>query len=131
MTTLDSSVLFALLNRKDRDHERVVAALRAAKPPFYIPTGILAEIAYLIEQRLGQTVLLAFLSDITKGNFILDCGETDLPRVETLVARYEDLPLGLADALVIACAERRGGKVLSLDTHFWVVAGEGTLTVAP
>ena len=118
MTTLDSSVLFALLNRKDRDHERVIAALRASKPPFYIPTGILAEIAYLIEQRLGQSVLMAFLSDIKKGNFTLDCGETDLPRVETLVARYEDLPLGLADALVIACAERRGGKVLSLDAHF-------------
>jgi uncharacterized protein len=131
VTTLDTSAIFTLLNRTDQDHERVLSALRTAKPPFYLPSGILAEIAYLIEQRLGQRVLLAFLSDLRKGNFVLDCGENDLPRVEELVARYEDLPLGLADALVIACAERRGGKVLSLDKHFWVVANEGGLQVAP
>ncbi len=89
MTTLDTSVIFSLLNRKDKDHERVLQALRAAKPPFYVPSGILAEIAYLIEQRLEQRVLLAFLSDLQKGNFVLDCGENDMPRVEALVTRYE------------------------------------------
>jgi uncharacterized protein len=128
--TLDTSAVFTLLNVKDQDHQRVRAAWLAARPPYFIPTGILAEIAYLLEQRLGQAVLLVFLSDIKNAAFKLD-HETDWARVETLVSRYADLPLGLADALVIECAERRGGQVLTLDKHFWIVAKEGTLQVSP
>jgi predicted nucleic acid-binding protein len=47
--------------------------------------------------------------------------------------RYESLGLGLADAAVIACAERHRGRVLTFDRrHFPVVAqGEGTITVLP
>ena len=121
MITLDTSAVFTLLNAKDQDHQRVWTAWL---------TGILAEIAYLLEQRLGQAVLLAFLSDIRNAAFKLD-HETGWARVETLVSRYADLPLGLADALVIECAERRGGQVLTLDKHFWIVAKEGTLQVSP
>ena len=130
MITLDTSAVFTLSNSKDKDHQRIKAALLAARPPFIIPTGILAEIAYLLEQRLGQAVLLAFLSDIKNAAFKLD-HESNWPRVETLVSRYANLPLGLADALVIECAERRGGQVLTLDKHFWVVAQEGVLQVLP
>ncbi len=130
MITLDTSAVFTLLNAKDQDHQRVRAAWLAVRPAYFIPTGILAEIAYLLEQRLGQAVLLAFLSDIKNAAFKLD-HETDWARVETLVGRYADLPLGLADALVIECAERRGGQVLTLDKHFWIVAKEGTLKVSP
>jgi uncharacterized protein len=62
----------------------------------------------------------------------LDCGEQDVPRIRTLVRRYADLPLGFADAAVIACAERYGGRVLTLDLrHFGVVAREGNLTLLP
>jgi predicted nucleic acid-binding protein len=49
-----------------------------------------------------------------------------------LIGRYADLPLGLTDAMVVACTERNGGRVLTLDRrHFGVVAGEGTITVLP
>jgi len=41
----------------------------------------------------------------------------------TLVERYEDLPLGFADAGVISCAERNGSRVLTLNLrHFGVVS---------
>jgi uncharacterized protein len=129
--TLDTSAIFTLLNRKDKDYGRVFAALQAARPPFYIPTGVLAEIGYMVEQRLGQAALLALLQDIQNQNFILAPSEVDIPRATTLVDRYDDLPLGLADSLVIACAERHGGNVLTLDGDFWVVAKEGTLQVFP
>jgi hypothetical protein len=39
--------------------------------------------------------------------------------------------LGAADAAVVACAERNGGRVLTVDRDFGVVAGEGTITVLP
>lgn len=49
-----------------------------------------------------------------------------------LVRRHADLRLGFSDAAVIACAEERGRRVLTLDRrHFEVVAREGTIEVLP
>jgi len=132
LITLDTSALFALLNRRDPDHELVKQAFLEDGGPHLVPAGILAEIGYLVEQRLGLDVLDAFLGDLEQRSFALECGEDELPRVRELVRRYADLPLGLADAAVIACAERHGGAVLTLDLrHFGVVAREGTITVLP
>ena len=132
IVTLDTSALFALLNQRDPDHEPVTEALLADHGPYLVPAGILAEIGYLIEQRLGLDVLDAFLADLEQRAFALEHTEPDLRRVRELVRRYADLPLGLADATVIACAERHGGSVLTLDTrHFGVVAREGTITMLP
>ncbi len=127
--TLDSSAIFALLNKKDQDHTRVRMALSKHRPPFYVATAALAEISYMIETRLGFHVLDAFLSDIESGLFCLDFRESDLSRARVLARRYQNLSLGLADALIIACAERNGGKVLSLDEHFWIISNEGFITV--
>ncbi len=131
MITLDSSGLFALLNRRDPDHERTKRALLEAGSPYLVPAGMLAEVAYLLEQRI-PTALDPFLADLQSGAFSLDCGEADLPRIRELVARYQDLRLGFADAAVIACAERNGGLVLTLDVRdFGVVGREGTIRVQP
>jgi predicted nucleic acid-binding protein len=131
MITLDSSALYTLLNRSDRDHERAKSALLEAGRPYLVPVGILAEIAYLLERRM-PAALDVFLSDIEAGAFTPDCGEADMPRVRELVGRYADLPLGYADAAVIACAERNRGLVLTLDIRdFGVVAREGTIQVLP
>jgi len=74
-------------------------------------------------------VLDAFLADLEQRAFVLEPTDDDLARVRELLRRYGDLPLGLA---VIACAERHGGTVLTLDNrHFDVVAREGTITVLP
>ncbi len=132
LITLDTSGVFALLNRRDPDHERVKAALAADAGPYVFPAGILAEVAYLVERRLGANVLDAFLGDLERGGFSFDCGDRDFPRVRELVQRYADLPLGCADACVVACAERNGGRVLTLDARdFGVVAREGAISLAP
>jgi hypothetical protein len=132
LITLDTSAIYALLDAGDASHERVRDAFLASRGPRVIPAGILGEAAFLFESRLGAEALDVFLSDIESGAFALDCGEEDLARIRRLVARYADLPLGFADASVIACAERRGGAVLTLDVRdFGVVAREGTIALLP
>jgi predicted nucleic acid-binding protein len=132
MITLDTSALFVLLHEPDRDHARVRAELDADRGPYFIPAAILGEATYLIERDLPPAALDAFLADVEDGGYTLDCGEQDFPRARHLVRRYADLPLGFVDAAVIACAERRGGRVLTLDLrHFGVVAREGTITILP
>ena len=130
---LDTSGLFALLNRADPDHEPVKGVLKEDPGPYLVPAGILAEVAYLVERRLGTEVLEAFVLDLEGGGFSLHCGEEDLARIRELVRRYDDLPLGFADASVVACAEREsGGRVLTLDRrHFDVLAREGGITPLP
>ncbi len=132
MITLDTSALFALMNRRDPAHVAVREALEKDRGPYLVPAGIIAEIAYLLEHRYGSMVLDAFLSDLEAGLYRLHCGDRDLPRIRELVKRYADLPLGFADASVVACAEGHGGMVLTLDRRdFTVVAGEGAVTVLP
>jgi predicted nucleic acid-binding protein len=110
----------------------MTGTLAGQPPPLLVPAGILAEIGYLVERRLGVKVLEAFLVDLEQRAFSLVNSEDDLPRVRELVLRHADLPLGLADAIVIACAERHGGKVMTLDRrHFGVVAAEGTIGLLP
>jgi predicted nucleic acid-binding protein len=129
--TLDTSGLIAIVNPVDSRHEEVISILRAEPGPRLVPAAILAEIAYILERRAGTRLLLRFVQDLESNAYTLDCGEENLSRIYQLVDRYQDLPLGLADAAVIACAERHGTKVLTLDHHFAVVAREGTITVLP
>ncbi|MDP8969009.1 MAG: PIN domain-containing protein [Actinomycetota bacterium] len=131
MLTLDSSGVIALLVETDPDHQAAVAALSHDPGPWVVPAGILAEAAFMIQRRGGPAALEVFLEDLETGAYMLDCGERDLPRIRELVRRYRDLPLGFADASVVACAERSGGAVLTFDRRdFQVVAGEGTITLA-
>ena len=132
MITLDTSGLLALLDRSEPRHDDAVAVLMADRGPFIVPAGILAEAGYMIERLLGGAVIDLFLADLESGTFALDCGETDLPRISELVGRYADLPLGTADASVVACAERNGGRILTLDVRdFGAVAREMDLSILP
>jgi predicted nucleic acid-binding protein len=106
--------------------------LRDDSGPLILPVAIFAEVANVLERDFRPSRLDLFVRDLMPGAHALDCGEADLPRIHELIQWYHDLPLGLADAAVIACAERNGGKVLTLDLrHFGVVAREGTITIVP
>lgn len=132
MITLDTSGILAALNRADRDHGGAREAMAAERGPLIVPAGILAEAGYMIEVDLGAAVLRQFVADLRDGFYLLDCGESDFERVGALLDRYGDMRLGLADACVIACAERHAGRVLTFDHRDFVpVAREGTITIVP
>jgi uncharacterized protein len=90
----------------------------------------MAELTYVIERRLGHEVLDVFLGDVEAGAFTIDCGKADVSRIRALLGRHRDLPLDYADASVVACAERQGGRVLTYDLrHFSAVAQEGLIAI--
>lgn len=130
MITFDTSAIIAATNLRDPDHGLVAGILRQERAPRYVPVAILSEVGYMLE-TLGLHVLPAFLDDLRSGGYAMDCGEGDIPRIQDLLNRYQNLPLSFSDASVIAYAERHGGHVFSLDEHFHIVAGEGRLSVVP
>jgi predicted nucleic acid-binding protein len=128
LVVLDTSALVAFLDLGDRWNAEVTAALRPHAGSLVMPAAILAEISYFIERDLGQPALQVFVQDIVSGAYDLDCGQPDWPRVLQLIERYANLPLGIADAAVIACAERLNADIVTLDfRHFGTVAGEGSI----
>ena len=129
---LDTSAVLAFLNRADAEHASVREVLSRERETLIVPVGIMAEIGYLVETRLGQRVLSLFLQDISEGNFTLDCGLGDVARVQALVERYADMSLGYADAVVIVYAERSGLRLISLDRrHLNVVNREIPFELLP
>ncbi|MEV5888144.1 hypothetical protein [Nonomuraea fuscirosea] len=72
----------------------------------------------------GARAEAAFLRLLESGWFrLVDLTDADLARIAVLVERYHDLPLGAADASVVAVAERmRATDMMTIDVrHFSVV----------
>ncbi|MGD9712311.1 MAG: type II toxin-antitoxin system VapC family toxin [Thermomicrobiales bacterium] len=132
MITIDTSALIVLINSRDPKFREVADVLDSDSGPYVIPAQIMAEMTFMIERRFGHPSVVEFLEDIQSALFSFDCGERDLARILQLVRRYSDVPLGFADAAVVACAERHGGRVLTLDhRHFGVVARDAAITILP
>lgn len=131
MIVLDTSGVVALFVRSDPNHAAAVAVLRRERQPMMIPTAIMAEIAFILEARSGGRPVLALLDSLLAGTVLWSCGDDDLDRVRELMVRYADMPLGYADATVIACAEQNGKRVLTFDfRRFGPVSREGTFSFA-
>ncbi len=78
---------------------------------------------------------MRFLGDLAAGNLLSESvAAGDWMRMAELVAAYRNLPLGTADASVIATAERLGIRdIATFDRrHFTVVRSRlGDLTILP
>jgi hypothetical protein len=104
---LDTGGLYAALDANELLHGCAVAALVAAKPPRVLSPFVLAELDYLIGQRVGQPAQLALLDEITRGVYQLDTfSADDVSQARRIVERYADLRIGLADASVVVLANR-------------------------
>lgn len=113
----DSGVLYALYDRRDSNHRAVREAIKAEDGPILIPAALLAEVDYLLRVRIGLAAEQRFLEGIEKGAFTVEAFTIeDAAFCRNLLLQYQDLDLGLADASVIATAERLGiRKILTLD----------------
>jgi predicted nucleic acid-binding protein len=88
----------------------------------------LAEIDYLLTSRLGADAALDFLDSVMSGSFTLVVPSSeDLARCRELILQYRGLPLGLADAAVVATAERlKIQRVFTVDErHFRAIQPRG------
>jgi uncharacterized protein len=113
----DSGAVYGLYDRRDASHSRIRSAVEQARDSLILPAPILGEIDYLLRVRLGNAALLRFLTDVQEGAFIIEpVSLADLRRCAALISKYQNLDLGLADASVVAVAERIGtDRILTVD----------------
>jgi predicted nucleic acid-binding protein len=118
---LDTGPLYASLDRSDSDHAACRALIEGATEALVIPSPVLVEVDYWINQRLHAGVLVALLDDITAGAYqVADLAVADYNRVRALCDQYADADIGFVDAAVLAIVERLGEtKLATLDRrHF-------------
>ncbi len=97
------------MDADDAYHEPCLELLETHPGPLIVPTLVVTEVTYLLGTRLGAEAEVRFLGDLASGAFAVEpVHPSDWLRIAELVARYRDLPLGTADASVVACAERMG-----------------------
>ena len=120
----DSGAIYALYDARDRHHKTVTAALDKEREPIVVPMALLAEVDYLLRMRLGRQAVSRFLDGVKIGGYTLEpFTAADVIRCQVLLQTYADLGIGLADASVIATAERLNSqRILTIDErHFRAV----------
>jgi predicted nucleic acid-binding protein len=125
---LDTSGLLAAVDASQRHHAATRRALEAAPPPWVLSPFVLAELDYLLATRVGQAAERALLAEVGRGVYRLEALDAvDIAAAERLIGRHADLQVSLADASLVALANRSGVRdLLTLDErHFRMLRGPG------
>ena len=114
---IDTGALLALLDRDDHWHARCVKAFRDLRLPLATTPAVLAELFHLLGPRPdGVANAWRFLR--SGAVTILPITDDDAPHLESLMARYADRPMDLADATLVRLAERESlSLVFTIDHH--------------
>ncbi len=133
---VDAGPLYSQANADDPRHDAVRRIIVAERGPLLTTELVVAEADYLILDRLGIDVEIAFARDLEEGTFVVECLRPDeLRSARLLVERYRDLRLGLADASLVVLAGRYGtSRILTFDERAFRVISPlqgGSFTILP
>jgi predicted nucleic acid-binding protein len=69
---VDTNVLYALADRRDKHHTRCASWLQRTADVLMVPATVLAETCYLIDRTLGPVAEAAFLDSVGMGPDLRD-----------------------------------------------------------
>lgn len=115
MILIDAGPLTALIHADDRHHQRCRDAFRKLDQPLATVWPAFTEAMYLL--RFSWPAQDALWEFVRRGTLtFLPLEGNDVERMHELMAKYRDLPMDLADAALVAVAEReRLRQVFTLD----------------
>jgi predicted nucleic acid-binding protein len=114
---LDTSVTYALADRRDARHAEVVAWYERDRPELVTTPLVLAEVDYLIGRRLGRRAQASFWDDVAAGAYLVDWWPSAATQVAEVALRWSELDLGLTDASLVALAFRYETLALATVDH--------------
>jgi uncharacterized protein len=118
---LDTGPLVALLSKNDADHKQAAKLFAESEAPFRCCEAVVAEACFLLSRvhatgpaeviKLGRT-------GVYEISFKL---QDHWAEIESLLRKYADRPISLADASLIRCAEiHQEARILTWDSDFSV-----------
>lgn len=121
MTLIDTGPLVALLDEDDQHHNVCRLALRSLTPGVLMTTWPCFTEAMHLLNRVGGYRYKAALWNMYKAERLVlaDLTHSEIERMAVLMEKYQDAPMDLADASLVALAESRSlRRVFTTDGHF-------------
>lgn len=123
MILTDTGPLVALLDTDDPNHKVCLAlAQRLSAQPLLTTWPCFTEVMYLLGTVGGHPYQAELWRLWSEGKLVLhDLTSPELERMITLMAKYHDTPMDVADASLVAVAENLHLKdIFSLDSDFYI-----------
>lgn len=123
MIVVDTSAILAYMNSADARHAEVSDWVEGEEDDLATTPLIVAEADHLVAARGGPDALAALRADLRAGAYLVEWWAGAIEKAVPVAQRYADLGLGLADASLVALAERlETTSIATLDErHFRAV----------
>ena len=133
---VDTSALLAYFNAREPDHQSVSGVIDSNDELLVVSPYVVAELDYLIAKRIGVDAELEVLRELSSGAWELaDVGVAELELATSIIEKYRDQDIGVADASMVVLADRyHTRRIVTLDRrHFDVLRpiGGGRFSVRP
>jgi predicted nucleic acid-binding protein len=124
LIVLDTSIVLAVMDRRDVNHERVREWVEGVRDELCTTPLVLAELDYLVPKRGGSTAAQALREDFQDGAYLVEWWRSALRETIAAARLYESIALGLTDASLIALAAHLGTTTIATldERHFRAVA---------
>lgn len=125
----DTGPLVALRNKRDRYHAWTRRVLDTIEPPLWTCEAVVTEACFLLGHMNGgpDAILELLAGGILKIDFTLSAENAP---VRTLMSKFRNVPMSLADACLVRMTELvPGSVVLTLDRDFQVYRRNRRLVV--
>lgn len=126
MIVADTSGLLAFFNANEPRHRDVERAVAGAADTLLISPYVVAELDYLVGERIGTAAECAVLRELAGPAYELaDINAGSLEAAVDVIERYADRDIGVTDASLVVLADRyRARRILTLDhRHFDTLRG--------
>ena len=120
MIVVDTSLIYALLDRRDNGHDTAVSWYDATTEMFVTTPLVLAETDHLTLARGTVRAAAAFRRDIVAGVWATEWWPGAAADSAAIADRYSDLGVSLTDASLVALADRVGTSSIATfdERHF-------------
>ena len=115
---LDTGVLVAFINKREKYHSWAIQEWKMVKPPLLTCESVITEACFLLQDVYkGKYSVMELINRKTiEIPFHLD---DEIENIRELMRRYENVPMSLADACLVRMSELiKGSSVLTLDSDF-------------
>ena len=120
---VDTSALLAYFDSDEPDHEAVSRVIEECDELLVVSPYVVAELDYLVATRVGVDAELVVLHELSSGAWELaPFGAPDLELAASIIRRFDDQHVGVADASNVVLADRYGTrKIATLDRRHFAV----------
>ncbi|MEA5420801.1 PIN domain-containing protein [Spirulina sp. CCNP1310] len=135
MTLCDASVLIALINADDENHNRCVNALSVLPAPLITTWSCFTEAMHLLGRYSGWSAQQELWNYVANKILVLYLpDDAEQTQMQALMEQYQDVPMDLADASLVTAAEALNRKqIFTLDRDFYIyrLPGNQSFDVIP